>query len=219
MKHLFSLLCLSLLLVCAIPAAAQSQSLEEVASKVAEIEKVNATLAQSMTQLQQEVATIQKKVEEVTAQNLALKSSLHLGKPKAEYKVTSNPAPGVIFKLIDCIGNAENHTITLEMEAVNTSVEKFQAQVQHTNETIITDIDGKIYNYDYFKGDRQYWGDNPECDMTNLNPDSMTKLTIVFGRIAGCPAYIKVANIKMYLNHSHNFGFEFKDIPVKWEQD
>lgn len=202
MKRLIILLSICL---CATAAKAQSAQTDTLAVKIDALTLQLSSLQSSVLSLQSTISTLEAKVNEVTAQNLALKHSISLTPTIAESKTED----GIIYRLICASGDKNTGEITLIVSALNPTLRDNTLQFSST--VTIVDTEGHQYtNYERFKN--AYIGDNHVTNITKLSPNTPVEIKYKF-ILDNETSYLKIFEAEAYNKHN----FTFRNIPIKWE--
>lgn len=193
--HMKKLILLLALLISSCDIFAQQP---ELTDKVASIEA-------KVAMLETVVNAMQQKVDEVTAQNLALKQAISLQPTIAEFKTED----GIDYRLIEAKGSRQTGDIKMIISVRNTTKRDIRLQFEASADAV--DIDGKSYNkFETFE--KSQIANNHFSGITNLMPDTPVELVVIFPAETE-PSYIKSFDLNAYNNH----GFRFTNIPIKWE--
>lgn len=162
------------------------------------------TLQSSVLSLQSTIATLEAKVNEVTAQNLALKHAISLQPTIAEAKTED----GLDFRLIEAKGETTTGNVTLVISVANTTEKDMNLQCSNV---IAVDINGQQYKEpDQFE--KAHIGETHINSIATLISDAPLEMLLSFRPKSDIP-YIKVLDVEAYNNHS----FRFTNIPINWE--
>lgn len=151
------------------------------------------------------IASMQKTLSEVTAQNLALKQSISLQPTVAESKTDD----GIDYRLLKVTGDKRSGTVEMTFSVTNTT--KRDIDLQFSGWPNVVDVNGKSYN-NHKSFDLLQMAGQSCLSSTKLMPDTPVEMIIKFP-VDAEPAYIKAFDYKAY-NHD---GIRFINIPIKWE--
>ncbi len=173
----------------------------ELTDKVASIEA-------KVAMLETVVNAMQQKVDEVTAQNLALKQAISLQPTIAEATSES----GVNYRLIAATGKKQTGEFTLVISAMNPT--KRDIKVHYTNGP--TMVDEKGYSYIYYKDMKNATIANEAlASGVLLMPDTPVEMKLIFVSDTE-PQYIKSFDLQSFPSENEH-RFRFTNIPIKWE--
>lgn len=201
------LIILTISLFCVSVAKAQSASADTLSAKVDSLTTQLTTLQSSVIALRSTIATLEGKVNEVTAQNLALKHAISLQPTIAEDTSKRN----INYRLIEATGNKETGELTFIISVMN----KGNFPVSPTMPLAsMTDEQGFAHTALPFESTI---GEAQLPSGTELHPDVPVRMSIKM-KAENAPQYAKIIIVKP--NESTRFpedGFTFRNIPIKWE--
>lgn len=200
------LIILTISLFCVSVAKAQSASADTLSAKVDSLTTQLTTLQSSVIALRSTIATLEGKVNEVTAQNLALKHAISLQPTIAEDKSELN----ISHKLISAKGNPNTGEVTFVISVKYLGTGDFKVMGFETpvmvdeqgkrNEdiNIISTIGGRVLSQGI-----ELYQDTPVEMLLKFNTNNQ-------------PQYAKTLTVRPNINW-HKDGFTFRNIPIKWE--
>lgn len=170
-------------------------------------EKVTA-IETKIADMEATIASMQKTLSEVTAQNLALKQSLHLQPTIAEATSES----GVNYRLIEANGKKSTGEFTLVISTLNPT--KRDINVRYVNGPTMVDEQG--YSYIYYEDMKNATIANTSlASGVLLMPDTPVEMRLTFVSDTE-PQYVKAFDLESYPSKNEH-RFRFTNIPIKWE--
>lgn len=188
MKKLLLIIAASII---TLPMMAQDDSLADAFKRIEKIE--------------QQLSTLNATVQDVTAQNLALKQALHL-QPTISEVTTPN---GINFRLISAKGDKRTGNVTFVFSVVNTTKRDLTFQAFDIN---FVDENGYAINVDGTE-DASIANHRLEMYVTTLYPDTPVEMKINVA-LNSEPQYAKLIDI-VAIEKTDNV--RFINIPIKWE--
>lgn len=162
------------------------------------------SLANVVAAVQSDLNKCKAQLNEVAAQNLALKNALHLKPTIAE----STTKDGLNFRLLNATGNRQTGKVELEIEVVNTTKQdvglngkSFQIVDELGHEYTDNEISSEVGN-----------SKTPIYMSINLMPDAPVKMKVFIMPPQECQY------VKAFLGtRPWGDNYRFTNIPIKWE--
>lgn len=175
-----------------------------IKAKAADVNARVDSLAKVVMNLQNDLNTCKSQLNEVVAQNLALKNALHLKPTIAE----STTKDGLNFRLLNASGNRQTGVVELEIEVVNTTKQdvglygkSFQIVDELGHEYTDNEISSEVGN-----------SKTPIYMSANLLPDAPVKMKVFITPPQECQY------VKAFLGRRPwDDNYRFTNIPIKWE--